>query len=117
MSEKIGWISFSSIESNTFVGKESSCEFVTVNNSENSSVDIEILTNIEVAPCVIFGWIIWMRELVSFEENTLWDSRVLNSWFNNVNGVIIKIIVDDALSHSEVLVWIFNNWFLIISVE
>ena len=54
---------------------------------------------------------------MSLKENTLWDSRVFNSWFNNMESIIIKIVVDDALSDSEVLIGIFNYWFLEIGIE
>lgn len=54
---------------------------------------------------------------MSLEENTLWDSGVFNSWFNDMESIIIKIVVDNALSNSEVLVSIFNYWFLEISIE
>ena len=36
---------------------------------------------------------------------------------NDVDGVIIKIVEDDALSDSEVLVGVFNNWLLEIGEE
>lgn len=54
---------------------------------------------------------------MSLKEDTLWDSRVFNSVLNDMDGVVIKIIVDDALSDSEVLIWVFNDWFLEESVE
>ena len=54
---------------------------------------------------------------MSLKEDTLWDSGVFNSVFNNMNGIVIKIVVDDALSNSEVLIWVFNNWFLEECVE
>ena len=54
---------------------------------------------------------------MSLEEDTLWDSGVFNSVLNDMDGVIIKVIVDNALSDSEVLIWVFNDWFLEESVE
>ena len=36
---------------------------------------------------------------------------------NDVDGVIIKIVEDNALSDSEVFIGIFNNWLLEICVE
>jgi len=61
--------------------------------------------------------ILWEWKLVSLHENTLWNTGVLNSWFDDVDGVVIKIVVDDAFSHSEILVGIFDNWFLEIGVK
>lgn len=117
MSEKISWISLRSIKCNSFIGIESSGEVITVDDSENSSVDVEVHAEIEVSPGVVLGLVIWEWELVSLKEDSLWDTRVLNSWFNYVDGVIIEIVIDDALSHPEVLVWIFNDWFLVKSIE
>lgn len=54
---------------------------------------------------------------MSLKENSLWNSRVLNSMLNDVDGIIIKIVEDNAFSNSEVLIWIFNNWLLEIGVE
>ena len=36
---------------------------------------------------------------------------------NDVEGVIIKVVEDDALSDSEVLVGVLNDWLLEISEE
>lgn len=54
---------------------------------------------------------------MSLHENSLWDSGVLNSWLDDVDGVIIKVVVDGALSESVVLIWILNNWLLEITFE
>ncbi len=47
---------------------------------------------------------------MSLEENSLWDSRVLNLWLNDVEGVVIQVEVDSALSHTVVLVLVLNDW-------
>ena len=54
---------------------------------------------------------------MSFHEDAMWDSGVLNSWLDDVDGVVIKIVVNDALSQSVVLVGVFNDWFLEVSRE
>ena len=54
---------------------------------------------------------------MSLQKDSLWHSRVLNSWLDDVDGVIVKVVVDDAFSDSVVFVWVFNNWFLEVSVE
>lgn len=59
----------------------------------------------------------WVWELMSLKENSLWNSRVLNSMLNDVDGVIIKVVEDNAFSDSEILICIFNNWLLEIGVE
>ena len=54
---------------------------------------------------------------MSLEEYSLWDSCVLNSGFDDVYGVIIKVVVEDAFSESVVLICVLNNWFLEIDFE
>lgn len=54
---------------------------------------------------------------MAFQKDTLWDSTVLNLVLNDVNGIIIKVVVDCALSDAIVLIGILNNWFLEISFE
>ena len=54
---------------------------------------------------------------MSFHEDSLRDTRVLDSWLDNVNGVIVEIIVNNAFSDSEIFVSILNDWFLEVSVE
>jgi hypothetical protein len=61
--------------------------------------------------------IIWIRKLVSLKENSLRDTRILNSRLDNMDSIIIKVVVDDALSDSVVLIWILDNWLLEISME
>jgi hypothetical protein len=54
---------------------------------------------------------------VSLQEYALWDSGVLYSRLDDVDGVIVEIVVDDALSNSIVFVGIFDNWLLEIAME
>ena len=54
---------------------------------------------------------------MSLQEDSLWNSRVFDPVFNDVDGVIIEIVEDNALSNSEVLSWIFNYWLLEETVE
>jgi hypothetical protein len=34
-----------------------------------------------------------------------------------MDGVIVKVVVDDTFPNSVVFVWVFNHWFLEVSVE
>ena len=115
--EKIFWVALRWVKSNSFIGVESSGEVITVNDSENSSVHIEVHSDVKVLPDVVIGWIFWSWELVSLHEDSLGDSGVLNSWLDDVDGVVIKIVVDGALSESIVLIGILNNWLLEITRE
>ena len=54
---------------------------------------------------------------MSLKENTLRDTRVLNTWLDDVEGIILKIVVEDALSNSEVFVGVFDNRFLEVDIE
>jgi len=56
-------------------------------------------------------------QFVSLKENTLRDTCILNSWFFDVKGVIIKVVINNAFSNSKVLVGILDNWFLEVSIE
>jgi len=117
LGEKILWVALRWVKSYSFVGVESSSEIIAVDDSENSSVHIEVHSNVKVLPDVVLGWIFWSWELVSLQEDSLRNSGVFNSWLDNVDGIIIKIVVNGAFSESVVLISIFNNWLLEITSE
>lgn len=108
--EQIFWISFTWVEWSTFVRVESFGEFITVDDSEDSLVNIEVDSNVQVLPGVVSGVVLWERYLMSLQEDSLGNTRVLNLWLEDVDGVIVEEVVDSALSGSEVFVWIFDNW-------
>jgi hypothetical protein len=54
---------------------------------------------------------------VSLQENALRDTSVLNARLDDVECVILKIVVEDALSNSEVFIGVLNNWLLEINIE
>ena len=110
LTEEIFWITFGWIEVLSLVGIESSGEVVAVDNSENSVVDIEVDSNVEISPCVVSALVFWEWQFMSLKECSLWDTRVLNFRFIDVASVVIEEIIDFALSGSKVLVWIFNHW-------
>ena len=68
-------------------------------------------------PHVIFGLVVWVRKFVPFEENSLRNTTIFNSVLKNMNGVIVEIIEDNAFSYSEILVLVFDNWFLEVAIE
>ena len=117
MRESVLWHGLRGVKWASFVGVESSGEIIAVDDSENSSVHIEVHSNVKVLPDVVLGWILWSWELVSLHEDSLWNSGVLNSWLDDVDGIVIKIVVDSAFSDSVVLIGIFNNWLLEITGE
>lgn len=54
---------------------------------------------------------------MSLQEDALRDTRVLDSWLNDVDGVVIEVVINDAFSDSEVLVRVLNHWFLEVSIK
>jgi hypothetical protein len=117
MGEQILWIALRWVKWDSLVRVESSSEVVTVDDSEDSSVHIEVHSNVKVLPGVVFSCILWGWELVSLHEDSLGNSGVLNSWLENVDGVVIEVVENGALSKSVVLICVFNYWFLEISGE
>jgi len=61
VSEVILRVRFSSIKSLTLILEETPGEIIAVDNTENSTVNIEILGQIKILPRVILGLIIWKR--------------------------------------------------------
>ena len=116
--EQVIWIGLGSVEGASLFSKESLGEIITVNNSENSAINVEVLRKIEISPGVVFVlWVFWIWELVSLQENSLWDTGVLNLWLNDVDGIVLKVIVDKTFSNSEILIGVFDYWLLEVSVE
>ena len=103
------WEAFWCSNVNTLISVESLGEVITVNDTEDSFVDIKVHSKLEIWP-VIIDIAVWLWKLMSLKENSLWDSRVLNLWLNDVEGIIIQVEVDDALSDTVVLVLVLNNW-------
>lgn len=54
---------------------------------------------------------------MTLKENTLGDARVLDAGFEDVNGVVLKVVVDGALAETVVLAGAFNDWLLEVSRE
>lgn len=54
---------------------------------------------------------------MSLQEDSLRDSGVLNAALNDVNSIVIKVVVYDALADSIVLRCVFDNWLLEVGLE
>jgi len=109
VSEQILRVAFGLAESDALIGVESSGELVAVDNSEDSSVDIEVHADVEVSPGVVLALVMGQWELVSLQENSLRHSGVLNLGLEDVDGVVIEEVVDSALARSEVLVGVLHD--------
>ena len=117
LGEEVLWVALGGVQRNSLVSIETPGEVIAINNSEDSLVDAEVDGDVQILPSVVLGMIIWERQLVSLQENALRNSSVLNSWLDDVDGVIVQVIVDDALAESEVLIGVLNNWLLEVCVE
>ena len=108
--------SLRSIELDTLVSVERSGELVTVIDAENSAVEVDVATNVEVFPVVSLDATGLGYEM-SLKENALGNTGVSNFGFEDVSGVIFKVVVDGALAETVVLAGAFNDWLLEVSRE
>ena len=116
MSEWVIWESFWNTNVKSLVREVTFGEFITVNNSEHSRINIDICAESQICPVVV-SRLVWFGQLVSLQEDSLWDSCILYSALNDMDSVIIKVIVENALADSVVLIRVFNNWFLEVDFE
>ncbi len=54
---------------------------------------------------------------MSLEENALGDAGIFQPLFDDVEGVVFEVVVDDALPNSEVLIGVLNHRLLEVGVE
>jgi hypothetical protein len=104
------------IELDTLVSVERSGELVTVIDAENSAVEVDVATNVEVFPVVSLDATGLGYEM-SLKENALGNTGVSNFGFEDVSGVIFKVVVDGALAKAVVFVCVFNDGLLEVSGE
>ena len=116
MGEWVIWESFWNTNVKSLVREVTFGEFITVNNSEHSRINIDICAESQICPVVV-SRLVWFGQLVSLQEDSLWDSCILYSALNDMDSVIIKVIVENALADSVVLIRVFNNWFLEVDFE
>jgi hypothetical protein len=107
---------FASTEFDTLVGVEWSGELITVIGVENSSVEINVATDIKVTPFISFNGA-RNRDKMSLQEDALGDSRVGHFGLKNVNRVIIEVVVDGALAEAVVLIRVLDDGFLEVGRE
>jgi len=93
---------------------EASGKLVAIDNAEDSAVEVNVTTDIKVSPVVAFNLAgNWHK--MSLQEDALGNSRVGDLRFQNMDGVIIEVIVDDTLAKAVVFVGVLDNWFLEVS--
>jgi hypothetical protein len=96
---------------------ESSCKIISIDDTEDSAVDIQIDAYIQISPGVDLGLLAGNEDLVSLEEDTLRDATVLKSVLQDMQSVIIKVIVNSAFADAIVLIGVLYNGLLEISLE
>ena len=115
--EGIIGVSFGGTKSNSFILVESSSELISINDTEDSAVYIQIHAYIQIFPVVDLRLLSGDEYFVSLEEDTLRDATVLNSILCDVQGVIIQIVVNSALADAVVFIRALNNGLLEVCLE
>lgn len=54
---------------------------------------------------------------MALEENSLWNTGVWNAGFQNVDGIVLKVVVEGALTEAVVLIRILNDGLLEVDGE
>jgi hypothetical protein len=54
---------------------------------------------------------------MSLQKNALRQTRVFDFFLVDVKGIIVKVVIDSALSDPEILVGVLDDWLLEISHE
>lgn len=71
-------------------------------------MDVQVHTKMEIGPIVV-TLAIGEKQFGALEEHSLGNTRVLNLGLNDVERVILKVEVDDALSDTVVLVTVLDD--------
>ena len=108
---------FSSVESDALLGVELLSEGISTNNAENSAINVQVLSHIEILPSIVFGLVIWERKPVALQEDALRDTGVLNTWLNDVESVVFEVVENNAIADAEVFIRILNNRLLEVCLE
>jgi len=117
LGERIVGIALSAIQSNSFVGVEPAGEVISIHNTENAAVDVEVDSDVKVAPSIGLWLETRDQDLVALEEDALGNARVLNLVFEDVQGIVIEVVEDCALADAVVLVGALNNGLLEVAFE
>ena len=97
------------------VGVVGAGEFIAVDDAEHATVDVEVHSESEIGPVIVAA--VGLEELGAFQENALWDSRVGNARLDDMEGIIVEVEVDDALSDAEVLSGVLDDGLEEVSLE
>ena len=100
----------------TLIGVVAACELITVHDAEDAAIDIEVHTEAEIGPVVV-ARAVGLKQLGTLQEDALRDARVGHARLKDVEGVIVEVEVDDALSNAIVLRGVLNDGLEEVSFE
>jgi len=106
----LAWDLFSST-----IDKEFSSVLIAIINSNCSSTDSNIKTNLEIKWLEWHIWTVLFNNYLSLQEAALWSSRVDLFWFWDEDWSVFKEIVDNEFPDSIVFKSWLYNWFFEIS--
>ena len=92
----------------TLLGVVGAGELVTVDDAEDTSVDVEVNAESEIGPVVVSG-AVRLEELGALQEDALRNSGVGDTRLDDMESVVIKVEVDGALSDAEVLSGVLDD--------
>jgi len=101
----------------SLTGIEGTCEGVTVIDTEDSSIDVQIHRYGEIGPVDGGGRFAINRDLVALEENSLGESGILLPVLKNMDGVVFQVVEHGALVDTEVLIFRFDDGLLEVGIE
>jgi len=116
LSEGVIGVSFGVTKVVSLVGVEGASEVVAIDNTEDTRVHVDFHGDPEVTPVVALGGA-GLGDLVALKEDSLRNSGVLNAVLNDVKGIIIEVVVDDAATDAVVLGSIFDDGLLEVGFE
>ena len=87
MNEWVVGVGFSLSESHTFVSVERPGELVTVDNTKDTSIELDVDSNTKVFPTVGLNAAGFRNEM-AFQEDALWNAGILDTRLNDVQSSI-----------------------------
>lgn len=114
----ISWGRLWLFQLDTHISIELLGKIITIVDSKNSFEDFEIHWKIKIFPCVMIIKLSYNSgHFLPFQENSLWNSTVLNFRFCYENSLIWQIIVDFDFPNPIIFEPAFHNVFLEVSIK
>lgn len=99
----------------TLIAEKSFSKIITINNSENTPIEVDINPNIEITPGEMLGFI--FRDFVTSNKNALRNSRILHSWLSHISCIVLQMMMDNASPYTEIFISKLMHGFLEISEQ